>query len=143
MTNERLKEIVENLLDWGGDHDDEFLQCMIYASGMNKEECKEFGVDDLFLSNEEDEPVVVDNDCIFEFNIHLYGDGEKDNYKQLEHHFDYIIAEDDVMYYGIKVDDSSMEDIYVTGTSNKKFTLNLTGWDCISRYDIKFNPLVD
>ena len=31
MTKERLKEILNNILAWGQEHEDEFMECLVYA----------------------------------------------------------------------------------------------------------------
>lgn len=41
MTKERLKELLDNILGWGSEHSDEFMQCMVSASGMTAEEAEQ------------------------------------------------------------------------------------------------------
>lgn len=41
MTKERLEEVLNNLIAWAVDHDEEFLDCFIYAAGFTDEEKKE------------------------------------------------------------------------------------------------------
>lgn len=48
MTKERLKELLDNILGWGSEHDDEFMQCMVEASGMTKAEAKELEVEEWY-----------------------------------------------------------------------------------------------
>ena len=48
MTKERLQKILNNILAWGNEHDDEFMQCMVEASGMTKEEAKELEVEEWY-----------------------------------------------------------------------------------------------
>ena len=38
IEKKRLEEIIYNILYWGGEHDDEFYDSLIYASGMTKKE---------------------------------------------------------------------------------------------------------
>lgn len=54
MTNERLKEIINNVLDWGRVNDDEFKECLIMAMDLTEEEMKEFRLED-YISEEEEE----------------------------------------------------------------------------------------
>ena len=54
MTNERLKEIINNVLDWGAEHEEEFRECLIDAMDLTEEEIKEFRLED-YISEEEDE----------------------------------------------------------------------------------------
>lgn len=54
MTNERLKEIINNVLDWGRINDDEFKECLIMAMDLTEEEMKEFRLED-YISEEEEE----------------------------------------------------------------------------------------
>ena len=44
MEKERLQELLNNILGWGVEHDDEFMQCMVAASGMTIAEAREFEV---------------------------------------------------------------------------------------------------
>ena len=46
MSKERLKEILNNLLGWGSEHSDTFMESMVEASGMTKEEAKELDVEE-------------------------------------------------------------------------------------------------
>lgn len=45
MTKERLQEILDNILAWGGEHSKEFFDCMLYASGMTQEEMEELEIE--------------------------------------------------------------------------------------------------
>lgn len=54
MTNERLKEIINNVLDWGAEHEEEFRECLINAMDLTEEEIKEFRLED-YISEEEEE----------------------------------------------------------------------------------------
>ena len=55
MTNERLKEIINNILDWGRWNDDEFKECLILAMELTEEEIKEFQLEDYICKEEEEE----------------------------------------------------------------------------------------
>lgn len=46
MSKERLEEILNNILGWGSEHSDEFMECMVSASGMTKEEAEELDVEE-------------------------------------------------------------------------------------------------
>ena len=54
MTKERLKEIINNVLDWGRVNDDEFKECLIKAMDLTKEEIKELRLED-YIHEEEEE----------------------------------------------------------------------------------------
>ena len=55
MTNERLKEIINNVLDWGAEHEEEFRECLIDAMDLTEEEIKEFRLEDYISEKDEDE----------------------------------------------------------------------------------------
>lgn len=55
MTNERLKEIINNVLDWGAEHEEEFRECLINAMGLTEEEIKEFRLEDYVREDDEEE----------------------------------------------------------------------------------------
>ena len=55
MTNERLKEIINNVLDWGAEHEEEFRECLIDAMDLTEEEIKEFRLEDYISEEDEDE----------------------------------------------------------------------------------------
>ena len=44
MKKERLQEILNHIFDWGAEHEDEFMECMITASDMTIEEARELHV---------------------------------------------------------------------------------------------------
>lgn len=52
MTNERLKEIINNVLDWGRINDDEFKECLIMAMDLTEEETKELQLEDYVREEE-------------------------------------------------------------------------------------------
>lgn len=53
MTKERLEKIINNVLAWGNDHDEEFRECLINAMDLTKEEIKELQLED-YISEEEE-----------------------------------------------------------------------------------------
>lgn len=60
MTNERLIEMIDSVLAWGSDHNEEFRANLLYALGITDEEYKELFDEDLneYLGeseNDEDE----------------------------------------------------------------------------------------
>ena len=55
MTKERLEEIINNVLDWGAEHEEEFRECLIDAMDLTEEEIKEFRVEDYISEKDEDE----------------------------------------------------------------------------------------
>ena len=55
MTNERLKEIINNVLNWGrASDDDEFKECLMVAMDLTEEEMKEFQLEDYICDEEEE-----------------------------------------------------------------------------------------
>lgn len=55
MTKERLEEIINNVLDWGAEHEEEFRECLIDAMGLTEEEIKEFRLEDYVREDDEEE----------------------------------------------------------------------------------------
>lgn len=57
MTKERLEEMIDSVLSWGADHNEEFRECLVNALGITEEEYKElFDADlDEYLGEEEEE----------------------------------------------------------------------------------------
>ena len=55
MKKERLKEIINNVLDWGAEHEEEFRECLIDAMDLTEEEIKEFRLEDYISEKDEDE----------------------------------------------------------------------------------------
>lgn len=55
MTKERLEEIINNVLDWGAEHEEEFRECLIYAMDLTEEEIKELRLEDYIHEEEEEE----------------------------------------------------------------------------------------
>lgn len=55
MTNERLKEIINHILDWGRVNDNEFRECLLYVMDLTEEEKKEFQLEDYISEENEDE----------------------------------------------------------------------------------------
>ena len=53
MEKERLEQILNDIMAWGMDHDDEFMEALVYASGMTLEEAKELGVEDYHEDHED------------------------------------------------------------------------------------------
>ena len=54
MTKERLEEVLNNVIAWGGDHDEEFRGCLLYAMDLTDEEIKELELED-YVTEEDDE----------------------------------------------------------------------------------------
>ena len=57
MTKERLIEMIDNVLAWGSDHDEEFRGDLVYALNITEEEYRELFDEDLneYLGESEDE----------------------------------------------------------------------------------------
>ena len=51
MTKKRLVEILNNILDWGADHNEEFRKCLINASGLTEGEIKHLGLENYVEEN--------------------------------------------------------------------------------------------
>ena len=54
MTKERLEEIIDNVLAWGADHEEEFRECLLYAMDLTDEEIKELQLEDYVREEDED-----------------------------------------------------------------------------------------
>lgn len=54
MTKERLEKIINNVLDWGAEHEEEFRECLINAMDLTKEEIKELRLED-YICEKDDE----------------------------------------------------------------------------------------
>jgi len=86
MTKERLIEMIDSVLAWGADHDEEFRGCLVDALDITEEEYKELFDEDLnaYLGEEEDEEedldlpdsLILNEDIIDDFD---YDDGEVDD----------------------------------------------------------------
>lgn len=57
MTKERLIEMIDSVLAWGADHDEEFRECLVDALDITDEEYKELFNENLdtYLGSEDDE----------------------------------------------------------------------------------------
>lgn len=57
MTKERLIEMIDSVLAWGADHDEEFRECLVDALDITDEEYKELFDEELgeYLGEEDDE----------------------------------------------------------------------------------------
>ncbi len=54
MTKERLLKIIDNILSWGNDHDEDFRECLLYAMDLTEDEINELGLQN-YIDDEEDE----------------------------------------------------------------------------------------
>ena len=55
MIKERLVEILNNVLDWGAEHNEEFRACLIYAMHLTEEEIEELRLQNYYHDEDEDE----------------------------------------------------------------------------------------
>lgn len=64
MTKERLIEMIDGVLAWGTDHDEEFRECLVNALDITEEEYKELFDADLgeYLGEDDDEYEEDDDD---------------------------------------------------------------------------------
>lgn len=46
MSNERMKTLLINVLEWGYEHDNEFIDCLKHAMDITDEELKELGIEE-------------------------------------------------------------------------------------------------
>ena len=46
MTKERLEEVLQNIIDWGMDHNDEFMECLVDAMDLSYDEVKELELEE-------------------------------------------------------------------------------------------------
>lgn len=51
ISKERLEAIVDNLCAWAAEHDDEFVEAFLQASGMTEEEAYAFDLTDSISEN--------------------------------------------------------------------------------------------
>ena len=55
MTKERLEEVLENLLGWGSEHDEDFRSDMLYAMHLTDEEIEELNLQNFVEDSDEEE----------------------------------------------------------------------------------------
>lgn len=55
MSKDRLREIIDNVLDWGAEHEEEFRECLIDAMDLTEEEIKELRLEDYICEDDEEE----------------------------------------------------------------------------------------
>jgi len=55
MTNKRLLTILDNLLAWGMDHDEEFRECMLAAMDLTDDEIKELDLENFVCDSDDDD----------------------------------------------------------------------------------------
>ena len=67
MTKERLEDIIENVLNWGTEHAEEFRECLINAMGLTKEEIKELHLEDYtnISADDDKDKEILNNIAIF------------------------------------------------------------------------------
>ena len=83
MTKKRLEQILDNVLAWGAEHEEEFRECLIDAMDLTDEEIKELELEE-YVGEEEDEEedldlpdsLILNEDIIDDFD---YDDGEVDD----------------------------------------------------------------
>ena len=46
ISKKRLTEILNNILDWAAEHDEEFMECLSKAARLTPSETAELGIDD-------------------------------------------------------------------------------------------------
>ena len=85
MTKERLEEVLQNIIEWGMNHDDEFMECLVYAMDLSDDEVKELELEDYASEDDEDDEeedldlpdsVQLTEDVIKDFD---YDDGDVDD----------------------------------------------------------------
>lgn len=54
MKKERLLEIIDNVLTWGNDHEEEFRECLLNAMDLTDDEVKELQLED-YVNDSDDE----------------------------------------------------------------------------------------
>jgi len=62
MTKERLEEVLQNIIEWGMDHDDEFMECLVYAMDLSDDEVKELELEDYASEDDEDDEEEEEDD---------------------------------------------------------------------------------
>ena len=69
MEKTRLEEVLNNILGWAAEHNDEFMNCIVKASEMTLEEAKEFDVEKYHEDFDE-------NGTLFDYKIVTEDDDE-------------------------------------------------------------------
>ena len=116
MEKERLKKLLDNILGWAADHDDEFMGCIVEASGMTLEEARELDVasyhpdreyEDLGLPTEvrmEIDSCLADSIEDEEYLIEEINNYLSDTYGWCVWNYDYEIVGDEILISNIEWD---------------------------------------
>ena len=84
VSRERLVEMIDSVLAWGADHDEEFRACLVYALGITDDEYEilfDENLDTYLRGEDDDAPdlpdkVTLNEDIIKDFD---YDDGDVDD----------------------------------------------------------------
>lgn len=71
MTKERLEEVLQNIIDWGMDHDDEFMECLVDAMDLNADEVKELELEEYSEVEDDEEEELTDEDYEDQFGSEM------------------------------------------------------------------------
>ena len=72
MTKERLEEVLQNIIDWGMEHDDEFMECLVDAMDLSGDEVKELELEEYSeVEDDEEEEELTDEDYEDQFGIEM------------------------------------------------------------------------
>ena len=80
MTKERLEEIIDSVLAWGNDHNEEFRECLLNAMGLTNNEIKELDLTDYVKEDTENDnlptEITLDRIDIEDNGFNVYDDDE-------------------------------------------------------------------
>lgn len=55
LSKKRLLKIIDNVVAWGIDHNEEFRECLLYAMDLTDDEIKELQLEDYVSDSDEDD----------------------------------------------------------------------------------------
>ena len=108
MTNERLREVIDNVLAWGADHEEEFRECLLYAMDLTDEEIKELQLENYVREEDEDLDQYIGSVGTFEpqsLDEDYWGDEEEAEIAKKYDGKEFHIV-------GVAVDNSNFDDSY-------------------------------
>lgn len=82
MTKDRYNEILENILGWGSEHEEEFRECLLNAMKLTDDEIKELRLTDYVKGDTEIDnlptTITLDRNDIEDNGFNVYNDDELD-----------------------------------------------------------------
>lgn len=124
MTKERLEEVLQNIIDWGMEHDDEFMECLVDAMDLSNGEVKELELEEYV--DDEDKPdlpdkVTLKEDVIEDFD---YDDDDVDD-DSLQECIDEYLSDE----YGYGINDYDYKCYYNKKDELIRIELYNIDWD--------------